>query len=342
MDFFAVTTRKRAVVDAESDCDGGGINRLCRDRVLNRKITDRIGHGRFGHTRKAYDIAGFRHVDRRLCKTAERQNFSHAELLNFSTIARQRFYCFTSAQRACLNAASQNTADERIGTQRGCQHAERLFTLLDLLGGRDVINDKLKQRIKVLTVALKAVVTPTVTARSVERWEIKLLVSCVKRSEQIKDFVKRAIRFRIRLINFVQNHDWLEPKRECFRGYKFCLGHRTLCGVHEQNNTVNHRQDPLYLGAEVRVTGGVNDVDAQTVPFNRCRFGENRNAALTLQIVAIHGAFGHCLVLAESTGLFEKFVNKGRFAVVNVGDDRNIAHIHWVFAYIEGRVVCAL
>jgi hypothetical protein len=62
--------------------------------------------------------------------------------------------------------------------------------------------------------------------------------------------------------------------------------------------------------------------------FNARAFGKDRDPALALDVVAVHHPLGRGLVLAKRAGLFKKFVNQCRFAMVNVGDNRDIAKVH--------------
>src|SRR5262249_43703925 len=65
--------------------------------------------------------------------------------------------------------------------------------------------------------------------------------------------------------------------------------------------------------------------------------GENGDAALTLQLVAVHGLRLHLLVGAEGTGLLQQRVDQRRLAMVDVGDDRDIADIHeWILNGVPG------
>ena len=54
--------------------------------------------------------------------------------------------------------------------------------------------------------------------------------------------------------------------------------------------------------------------------------GKNGDAALAFQIVRVHDALGHGLVVAESAALAEHGVNQRGLAVVHVGDDGDIAN----------------
>ena len=57
--------------------------------------------------------------------------------------------------------------------------------------------------------------------------------------------------------------------------------------------------------------------------------GENRDSALAFQIVRVHHAFGDRLVVAEGAALAQHGVNQRGLAVVDVGDDSDIANT-WV------------
>jgi hypothetical protein len=65
-----------------------------------------------------------------------------------------------------------------------------------------------------------------------------------------------------------------------------------------------------------------------SLPFHRRGLGENGDAALLLDVARIHRAFLDAFVFAVDTGLLEQFVDQRGLAMVNVGDDRNIAQGH--------------
>ena len=71
----------------------------------------------------------------------------------------------------------------------------------------------------------------------------------------------------------------------------------------------------------------VDNIDARLVPNHRGRFGENGDAALFFQIAAIHQPFIDRLIVAKQAGLLQNRVNERGFAVVNMGDNGNIAKI---------------
>ena len=76
------------------------------------------------------------------------------------------------------------------------------------------------------------------------------------------------------------------------------------------------------------MAGGVDDVDAGIFPLHRGAFGQNGDAALALEIVGIHRALGDLLVFTEGARLGKKLVDEGGLAMIDVGDDRDVADIH--------------
>ena len=67
------------------------------------------------------------------------------------------------------------------------------------------------------------------------------------------------------------------------------------------------------------------------VPFQSERggLGENGDAALALEIVGIHRALRHPLVFPEGAGLLQQPVNQGGLAMVDMGNDRDVAKGHY-------------
>ena len=79
---------------------------------------------------------------------------------------------------------------------------------------------------------------------------------------------------------------------------------------------------------KVGVARRIDDVDAAVLPVEGGDLGQDGNAAFAFEIVRIHGALGHFLVLAERAGLGQQPVDQRGFAVVDVGNDRNVAQVH--------------
>ena len=65
-----------------------------------------------------------------------------------------------------------------------------------------------------------------------------------------------------------------------------------------------------------------------SLPEDRGHLGQDGDAALALEIVGIHRALGDALILAEGAGLLQQAVDQRGLAMVDMGDDGDIAQIH--------------
>src|SRR6266404_4265212 len=69
------------------------------------------------------------------------------------------------------------------------------------------------------------------------------------------------------------------------------------------------------------------DIGLVVMEKQRGVFGEDGDAALALKVVGIHDALDEGFVGAEDAGLPEHGVDEGGFAVVDVGDDGDVANV---------------
>ena len=96
-------------------------------------------------------------------------------------------------------------------------------------------------------------------------------------------------------------------------------------GVHQKDDAVDPLQDPLHLPAEVGVAGGVHDVDLHVPVLDGGVLGQDGDAPLPLQVAGVHHPVLDLLVGPEGAALFQHLVDEGGFAVVDVGDDGDVA-----------------
>ena len=75
------------------------------------------------------------------------------------------------------------------------------------------------------------------------------------------------------------------------------------------------------------MAGGVDDVDLHAAVAHRGVLGEDRDALLALEVVRVHDPLVDVLVGAEDAGLPEHGVDQRGLAVVDVGDDGDVAQI---------------
>ncbi len=103
------------------------------------------------------------------------------------------------------------------------------------------------------------------------------------------------------------------------------LRERALGGVDQQEHAVHHRQAALDLAAEVGVAGRVDDVDGRALPVDRGVLGEDRDPLLALQVTGVHDPVDRLGALAERAGGAQHGVDERGLAVVDVGDDGDVA-----------------
>ena len=159
----------------------------------------------------------------------------------------------------------------------------------------------------------------------VQHREIQLLLGRIQVDEEVVHLVQDLLRSRIGPVDLVDHHDGRETSLERLPQHETGLGKRTFGSVHQQQHSVHHGQRPLDLAAEVRMPGGVDDVDQDVVVVNGGVLGEDRDAALPLQVGIVHRPFGHALVRPEDAALVQHRIDQGRLAVVDVGDDGHVA-----------------
>ena len=121
----------------------------------------------------------------------------------------------------------------------------------------------------------------------------------------------------------------LQAERERLARDEARLRHRPLDRVDEQQHAVDHAEHALDLAAEVGVAGRVDDVDVHARVVDRAVLGEDGDPALALEIVRIHHALRRALVGGEGAGLLQQTVDERRLAVVDVGDDGDVADGAW-------------
>ena len=118
---------------------------------------------------------------------------------------------------------------------------------------------------------------------------------------------------------------FLRTKRVCACG--------PSCASTTSKNAVDHFHDALDFAAEVGVAGSVDDVDVVTVPFEGGVLGANGDALFAFEIHRIHHALLDLLVGAEGAGLAQQLIDERGLAVIDVGDDGDVADfVHDVHA----------
>ena len=217
------------------------------------------------------------------------------------------------------------------------------------VGAGHVLEDRLEQRLEVVVVGQAAVLGPVAGcgAGAAARRRRRARRAARRRRGRARRRRGRSrgraagrglfldlVDARVGAVGLVDEQDDGKLRLERLAQHEAGLRQRALARVDEQHDAVDHRQAALDLAAEVGVTGGVDDVDRDgTVGRVHARvgdrrvLGEDRDALLALEIVRVHRALFHVLVRAERVGLAEHGVDERRLAVVDVGDDRDVAEV---------------
>jgi len=166
---------------------------------------------------------------------------------------------------------------------------------------------------------------PALEARAVEHGEVELLVGRSQLDEQVEGGVEGARRVGVGAVGLVDDDDGPQPQAQRPHEHVTRLGHGTFVGVDQQEHRVDHAEHALDLAAEVGVAGRVDDVDQIALPLDGAVLAADRDAALALEVVAVHDALGDFLVFSEGSSLAQELVHQGRLPVVDVGYDGDIS-----------------
>ena len=156
------------------------------------------------------------------------------------------------------------------------------------------------------------------------------------------DPLQRRLGLGMSAIDLVDHDDDPEPDLERLAQHEPGLRHRAFGRINQQQASIGHVEDTLDFPAEVRMPGGVDDVDGHVAVPDRRVLGQDRDALLTLEVVRVHDQRTDLLVLAEGVALLQKRVDERRLAMVDVGDDRHVPDVmtdlgHWTWQYTGCR-----
>ena len=157
--------------------------------------------------------------------------------------------------------------------------------------------------------------------------ELDLLLVGVEIQEQLVHLVHHLRDARVRTIHLVDHEDHRQAALERLAKHEARLRKWALGGVDEQQHPVHHAEAALHLAAEVRVAGRVDDVQLHVAVVHGGVLGEDRDAALALLVHRVHHPLRDLFVRRKHAGLAEHGVDERRLAVVDVGDDRDVADV---------------
>ena len=139
--------------------------------------------------------------------------------------------------------------------------------------------------------------------------------------------VEHFVRPGVGAVDLVDDDDRLQAALERLGEHEPRLRHRAFGRVDQHQRPVGHAQHALDLAAEVGVARRVDDVDLHALVGDGDVLGQDRDAALALQVVGVEDAVADELAVAELAALAQQAVDQRRLAVVDVGDDGDVTNV---------------
>ena len=321
-DELAVLAGERRGVDVEHHAHGGLVHGQRRQGFHLVGVAQGVGDIQRVHAGDADDVAGagFRHVHPVEAVVAHDLQDAAVTHLAFAVDDLDRGVGFDFA---ALDAADADHAQVAVVVQRGNLHLEQ--AVLFHFRRRYAVDDGLEQEGHVVAELVRFRAGHAVEGGGVDHREVELLVAGAEGVEQVEHLVDDPVRTGAGAVHLVDHHDRLEAGGECLLGHEAGLRHGAVHRVHQQQHRVDHGHDPLHLAAEVGVAGGVDDVDLVVAVLEGGVLGEDGDAPFLLQVVGVHHPFHVAGAISQGAGLLQQLVHQGGLAVVNVGDDGDIA-----------------
>lgn len=323
-DELAFAAGERRIVDLEGHAHGRLVDGQRRQRLDVLRVAQGIGDEQLLHAADADDVAGFRlgHLDALQAVVAHDLQDAAVAL---AAVVADGHHRGVGLDLAAGDAADTDHAEEAVVVQLRDLHLER--TLGVHHRGRDVVDDRLEQRVHVVVHLLVVEAGDAVQGAGVDDREVELLVGGAEVVEQVEDLVDDPVRTRARAVDLVHHHDRTQAGLEGLLGHEAGLRHGAVLGVDHQQHGVDHRHHALHLAAEVGVTGGVDDVDVVAVPLDRGVLRQDGDATLFFLVVGVHHPLAFRFFAVEGAGQLQQLVHQGGLAMVDVGDDGDVAQI---------------
>ena len=239
-------------------------------------------------------------------------------------VALRDVHFVAGVQRALKDAADGDAAEVIRVVEIGDQNLQRAFGVAG--GGGNGVDDGLEERLQVGAGRGQIGRRGACLGHRVEHGKIELRLFGIEIDEKVVDLVQHFLRARVGAVDLVDDHDGLELGFERLGQHVARLRQRALGRVDQQHDAVDHLERAFHFAAEIGVAGRVDDVDLAAVEVDGRVLGQDGDAALALQLVRVHHAVGHLLVGAEGAGLAQHGVNQRGLAMVDMGDDGDIAY----------------
>ena len=327
-DVFTFTACQGTRVDLEVHRQSRFIHLQKRQRFRFFKIGNGGTDRKFFNTIDQHDVACLSRIHKLAI-----QPFKHQDLIDLHLLGGIIGPIHNADIFACVNATAVHTADTDLThIARVIQRANLKLqgTVGIVIAYGHFFNHGIENGAHIAHFLqlfnIVAVTGDTFQGRAINHREVQLLFGCTQLIEKIEGLVQNPVRTGARAVNLIDDHNGLQTESQSFARNKARLRHRAFHGIDQQKHPVDHRKNAFDFTAEVRMPRGINNVNVSAFVFHSTVFSQNRNAALTFQITAVHHTFLDFLIGTESAGCAQQFVNQGGLTMVNVRDNRDIAN----------------
>ena len=243
-----------------------------------------------------------------------------------------------AAQRAIENAPNGDAPKEIAVIQ--IHHLRLQHSVGIALWRRNRRDNGFKQRLEIRRAVVQLAVRDAGLGIRVQHREIELVLGSLQINEQIVNFIEHGGGARVGPVDLVEDDDGEQLGLERLLQDVTRLRQRAFARVHQKEHAIHHFQGALDFPAEITVAGRIHDIDFRVFVKQRRIFCQNGDTAFALEVVRVHHARYDHLVVSKHAALVQHGVHQRGFAVVDVGDDGDIANLwHGILTFFSVSVV---
>jgi hypothetical protein len=237
--------------------------------------------------------------------------------------AEQHHHLLAGLDPAALDAADADAAHVAVVVQGGNLQLQGRA----LVGGgrRHVLQHGLEQGLHVHARLIHFHGGPAVEAGGIDDGEVHLLVGSTQLVEQVEGQVHGVVGVGAVPVHLVHHHDGRSPRARAFLVTKRVWGMGPSTAS-TSSSTPSTMPSTRSTSPPKSAWPGVSTMLMCTpVVIDRGVLGQDGDAPLLFQVVGVHDPLGQLLVGGEGAGLAEQLVHQGGLAMIDVGDDGDIA-----------------
>ena len=316
--------RERRRVDAERHPHGGVLHLHARQGFLRRRGRDGVPDADAAQAGERHDLSGGGRFDRMPREVAESEQALHA-VRGRAVVLPKQHDLLVLGDAPTRHAPHRDLSEVVVVVERSNEHLQRRVRVGD--GRRHALDDSVEQRPHVLRRVGHLGERVPVARRGVQHREVQLVRVGSQFQEEVLHCRQGGGSVRRGAVDLVDDEDGTQPLLERDAQHVARLRHRPFNRVDDEQATVGHVHDALDFAAEVGVARGVDDVDRDVAVPDARVLGEDGDSPFPLLRVRVHDQVVYLLVRAEDAAVTEHGVNQACLAVVDVGDDSDVAEV---------------